>query len=605
MSIERANGRGRIVATLAGALLASAFAMPAFAESPVTDDRLANADSEPQNWLTTLQNYSSHRYSRLDEINADNIGGLRVAFTIPITTAFAGRTSTNLDTSPLVDEGMMYFEDGGGVFYKVDVRDGGQGHMVWTADAAVAKDVAAATRGFALLDNLIVKCLRDGRTVAVDRETGEFVWDVQRMGIDHPGSAGVNLGAEACTGGTVAMGGHVMVSNGLGDGGTRGWLEALDPADGSELWRWYAVPGPGEPGHETWADDHNAWKTGGAGMWTQGSYDPDSRLTYWGTANPVPLFDPEFRPGDNLYTDSVVALNVDTGDLAWYFQYLPNDSWDYDEQGVHFLIEREIDGADRNIVAHFGRNGFFYQFDRGTGEFLSNAQYIEEINWTTGLDPKTGLPVEFNPDLDLQEYIPETRWLRGEGLDQNTPACPHLGGGVRWQYPAYNPDTGIAYAAANDGCFQMEVVETIALGPDGGINVEEGGGIFGFDGNWPAAARDYRGAMWAMDVNTGELIATHETEYAYLSGVSVTAGGLVLTSTVDGLVVAHDARTLEPLWQFSTGISSRGTPIVYAVDGKEYIAVLVGGDPGAGGGPDISAELAGMQRGAMLYVFTL
>jgi len=593
----------RVLATLGGMLMASALAMPAMAESSVTDERLANADSEPQNWLTTLQNYSSHRYSRLDEINIDNVGDLRVAFTLPIPSAFAGRDGSTIDTNPLVDEGIMYFEDGAGTFYKVDVSSGTGAELVWTADATVAKDVGGQTRGMALLDNTIVKCMRDGRTVALDRETGEFLWDVQRMGIDHPGGAGINIESEACTGGTVAMGGHVLVANGLGDGGTRGYVEALDASDGTELWRWYAIPGPGEPGHETWSDDHNAWKTGGGGMWTQGSYDPDTRITYWGTANPVPMFDPEFRPGDNLFTNTAVALNVDTGELVWYFQYVPNESWDYDEQGVHMLIDREVDGVDRNVVAHFARNGFFYQLDANTGEFISNGTYVAEVNWTAGLDPKTGLPVEFNPDLELQEYIPEYRYHRGETLEENTPTCPTLVGGVRWQYPAYNPDTGMAYALGSDGCFNLTVVETLPLSPDGGINLEEGGGIFGNAGDFgPQLAGgqgtpDYYGAMWAVDITTGNAVATYTRDLVYTSGVTVTAGGLVLTSTPDGLVMAHDATNLEPVWEFDMGVPSRGTPISYAVGGKQYIALIASGPlPGNG---------INMLRGAMLYVFTL
>jgi len=580
--------------------MASAIAMPALAESPVTDERLANADSEPQNWLTTGQNYEGQRYSRLDEINADNVADLRVAFTIPISSVFAGRSGSVIDTNPLVDEGIMYFEDGQGVFYKFDLSAGNTSTLVWMADATVAKDVGAQTRGFALLDNTIVKCMTDGRVVAVDRDSGDFLWDVQRIGIDHPGGAGFNIASEACSGGTMAMGGHVILSNGNGDGGTRGWVEALNAEDGSEIWRWYSVPGPDEPGGETWTDDHNAWKTGGGGMWTAGTYDPESRLTYWGTANPVPMFDPEFRPGDNLYTDSLVVLDIDTGELAWYFQYVPNESWDYDENGVHMLL-------DGNRVAHFARNGFFYQFDRTTGEFLNNAQYVDEVNWTAGLDPKTGLPVEFNPDLEVQEYIPENRWLRGETMDENGLVCPNLTGGVRWQYPAYNPDTGIAYAAASDGCFKVEVVAAVPLGPDGGFNEEEAG-IHGFHGDWGREVINEEtgafllGAMWAVDTNSNQLLATHQRPFVYESGVTVTAGGLVLTSTLDGWVFAHDAETLEVLWQFDMGTPSRGTPISYAVDGKQYIAVIASAYPPAG---QFAGSTREMTNGAVVYVFTL
>ena len=599
---------GRITLTLAGALMASAVAMPAMAEGPVTDERLANADAEPQNWLTTLGNYYGHRYSRLDEINASNVGDLSVAFTFPIPTAFDGRNGSTFDTNPLVDEGIMYFEDGAGHFFKVDVSSGTRAQLVWMADATMSTDVGGQTRGFALLDNMVVKCLRDGRTVAVDRDTGEFLWDVQRMGIDHPGTSNINLESEACTGGTVAFGGHVVLANGLGDGGTRGFLEALDANTGDELWRWYAVPAPGDPGGETWADDHNAWKTGGAGLWTQGTYDPDTRVTYWGTGNPVPMFDPEFRPGDNLFTDAILANDVDTGDLVWYFQYIANEGWDYDENGIHILIDREVDGAQRATMFHFARNGLTYNFDRANGEFLNYGQYINIVNWTQGLDEKTGLPVEYNPDLLIQEYIPEYRWLRGESLEENATVCPTLIGGIRWQYPAYNPDTGNAYGVGSDGCFVLEVVETLPVSPDGGINLDEGGAMFGFNGDFGAALGEeglagnvddsyrYHGAMWATNVATHDTFARYERDFVYQSGVTVTAGGLVFTSTPDGLVMAHDAETLEVLWQFDTGIPSRGTPISYSVNGKQYIAVITSAGPPGG---------VEMMRGAMLFVFAL
>jgi alcohol dehydrogenase (cytochrome c) len=308
------------------------------------------------------------------------------------------------------------------------------------------------------------------------------------------------------------------------------------------------------------------------------------------------MFDPEFRPGDNLFTDSIVALDVDTGELAWYFQYVANESWDYDENGIHMLINREIDGTDRNVIAHFARNGFFYQFDRETGEFISNGQYVDELNWTAGLDPKTGLPIEYDPNLQIQHYIDDTRWLRGEAMDTQEPACPVLIGGVRWQYPAYNPETGIAYAVGSDGCFHLEVVATLPVNADGGINLEDGGGMFGFNGDFGAAGIGAAyGGMWAVDTATGQLVAKYNRPQVYESGVTVTAGGLLLTSTRDGLVMVHDAATLELLWQFNMGVPSRGTPIVYAVDGKEYIAVLA-----SAGAPN-----ANMMTGAMLYVFAL
>ena len=179
--------------------------------------------------------------------------------------------------------------------------------------------------------------------------------------------------------------------------GSRGWLAALDARTGNELWRWYAVPAPGEPGSETWKDKTSAWKTGGGGMWQTGSYDPATRLTIWGTGNPSPDFDPMARPGDNLYTNSVVALDIDTGKLVWHFQYTPNDSWDYDEVGIHTLHDVTINGETRKAVSHFARNGFYYTLDRNNGSFIAGSQYVNDLNWTKGLDPKTGKPVEYNP----------------------------------------------------------------------------------------------------------------------------------------------------------------------------------------------------------------
>ena len=180
----------------------------------------------------------------------------------------------------------------------------------------------------------------------------------------------------------------MIIQNGAGDAGTRGWVAALDVKTGNELWRWYVVPKPGDPGSETWKDDHNAWKTGGGGIWQTGSYDPATKLYIVGTGNPYPIYDPQFRPGDNLYTNSAIALNVETGKLAWHFQYTPNDSWDFDEVGVHMLYDTTIDGVKRKVVGHYGRNGFFYTLDRTNGKFIKSEKYVNDLNWTKGIDPE-------------------------------------------------------------------------------------------------------------------------------------------------------------------------------------------------------------------------
>ena len=241
------------------------------------------------------------------------------------------------------------------------------------------------TRGIALWEDRVIANLPDGRVIAIDRDNGKIVWD-KKVARPETNSAALKSSSPRRSSPTAS----VIVQNGAGDGGTRGWVAALDVKTGNELWRFYTVPKPGDPGSETWKDDHNAWKTGGGGIWQTGSYDPATKLYIVGTGNPYPIYDPQFRPGDNLYTDSVIALNVETGKLAWYFQYTPNDSWDYDEVGVHMLYDVTINGVKRKVVGHYARNGFYYTIDRTNGKFIKAEKYVNDLNWTKGIDQKTG-----------------------------------------------------------------------------------------------------------------------------------------------------------------------------------------------------------------------
>jgi alcohol dehydrogenase (cytochrome c) len=578
---------------------ASAFA------ADVTQERLENADAEPQNWLMGFQNFSSHRYSRLDEINLDNIQDLKVAYTQPLATGLIGRTTNNLENYGLVDDGFMYIEDGGGQFFKLDLTSGDRALPLWRADAAVAKDIAAGSRGITMMGNAIYHNLRDGRVVALDRDSGEFIWDVQIARAPWPDAqTDLNLVKETFTAAPIATEGRILVANSGGDAGSRGWLASVDAATGDQQWRTYVIPGPGHPGHETWQDENQAWKTGGGGMWTTGSYDPEQRVTIWGTGQPQPMFDPEFRPGDNLFTNSAIAFDIETGGMDWYFQYTPNENWDYDEQGVHLLIDATVDGQERKMVAHWGRNGFFYRLDRTNGEFIGATQYVDEVNWTAGIDPKTGRPVEYDPNALVQQYIPETRHLRGE--TNNAAACPDVLGGVRWQPPAYNPETRIAYSAGLDGCAAWDLTPVVAL-PDGGIDFAGPGGPFGafFGANTNIKHTNIRGLIAAVNVETGELVGTHDQPYPNLSGVLATAGGLIFSATLDGAVTAHNADTLEEVWRFYTGISIKAAPISFAVNGKQYIAVTAGGGNASGPHGPAFPELFNFTPGGALYVFSL
>ncbi|MCC6982347.1 MAG: hypothetical protein IT535_03665 [Bauldia sp.] len=339
-------------------------------------------------------------------------------------------------------------------------------------------------------------------------------------------------------------------------------------------------------------------------MWTTGSYDPAQRVTIWGTGQPQPMFDPEFRPGDNLFTNSAIAFDIENGNMNWYFQYTPNENWDYDEQGVHLLIDATVNGEERQMVGHFSRSGFFYTLDRTNGEFINAVQYVNEVNWTAGIDPKTGKPVEYDPTLAVQQYVPEFRHLRGE--TNNAPACPDVLGGVRWQPPAYNPETHIAYAGGLDGCSSWDLITVTAL-PDGGIDFAGPGGPFGafFGANTNIRHSNIRGLITAVNVETNELVASLDQHYLNLSGILATSGGLIFSGTLDGAVTAHNAETLEEVWRFHTGVSIKAAPFSFAVNGKQYVAVIAGGGNASGPHGVQFPELVNMTPQGALYVFSL
>ena len=399
--------------------------------------------------------------------------------------------------------------------------------------------------------------------IAIDRDNGEIIWDVEVARRNEFGNRERFLTAP------LVADGVVIVQNGAGDSGTRGWVAGLDVRSGEELWRWYTVPEPGQPGSETWKDDHHAWKTGGGGVWQTGSYDPETNLYIFGTGNPSPIYDPEYRPGDNLFTDSVVAVDVATGERAWHFQYTPNDSWDYDEVGVHMLYNLDIDGQMRKVASHFARNGFFYSVDRVTGAFIRAGQYVNELNWTAGINQDTGRPVEYDPNLDVQIYNPEARALRAD-RDRMKRACPTWHGGVADQPLAYNPVKQIAYGVGTEGCFSQNGAAVVPLSPEGGVDRES-------SERREYSSDLYYGAVTAMDAVTHEVKAKAVTEIEVRSGITATAGGLVFSALQDGWVIAYDDETLQQLWRFNVGTPLKGAPVTYAVGPKQYVAVQTSG----------------------------
>ena len=529
-------------------------------ELTVTPDRLINAQNEPQNWLLMNGDYGSQRYSKLQQINRDNVGNLRMVWALALGGMLGtGANGPENEVNPLIDNGFMYTTDGWGTVYKIDARNHDHARFVWTTDPGVDQEEnRPRSRGIALWENKVIQNLQDGRVLAIDRDDGEILWDVEVAGVTEFGRRERFLTAP------IVADGKVLVQNGAGDGGTRGWVAALDVNTGEELWRWYTVPAPGEPGSETWKDDHNAWKTGGGGVWQTGSYDPERNLYIFGTGNPYPIYDPEFRPGDNLYTNSAVALDVATGERRWHFQYTPNDSWDYDEVGVHMLYDTVVDGEERNVVAHFGRNGFFYSIDRDTGAFIKGHQYVNELNWTAGLDPETGMPLEYDPSLDIQIYNEEARALRAD-RDEMKRACPTWHGGVAHQPTAYNPEKGIAYGVGTEGCFSQTGAAVASAGPEGNVD-----NAASERRQWTSDL--YYGSITAVAVDSHEVIAKAVTAIEVRSGAIATAGGLVFTALQDGWVVAYNDETLQELWRFNVGTPLKGAPVTYSIGPRQYLA---------------------------------
>ncbi len=553
----------------------------------VNEDRLINAQNEPQNWLLMNGDYGSMRYSKLTQINQDNVSDLRMVWALALGgMQDVGQNGPEAELNPLIDNGFMYTSDGWGTVYKIDARNPDYGKLLWVADAGVDHEGnTSRSRGIALWEESVLANLPDGRVIAIDRENGEIIWDKEVAVTNEFGTQERFLTAP------LVADGKVLVQNGAGDGGTRGWVAALDVDTGEELWRWYVVPEPGQPGSETWKDDHNAWKTGGGGIWQTGSYDPETNLYIVGTGNPVPAYDAEFRPGDNLFTNSAVALDVDTGEPAWHFQYTPNDSWDYDEVGVHMLYDIEIDGRLRKSVAHFGRNGFFYTLDRTTGAFIKAEQYVNDLNWTAGIDPVTGKPVDYDPNLDVQIYNPEARAMRSD-RDRMKRACPTWHGGVAHQPIAFNPIKQIAYGVGTEGCFSQNGAEMASLSPEGGLDRQA-------SERREYTSELYYGAVTAFDAVNHNVIAKAVTDIEVRSGIISTAGGLVFTALQDGWVIAYDDETLQELWRFNVGTPLKGAPVTYAIGPRQYVAVQTSGrhlHP---------VNYDGLENSSYLFVFAL
>ncbi|MEJ0078022.1 MAG: PQQ-binding-like beta-propeller repeat protein [Alphaproteobacteria bacterium] len=544
----------------------------------VTPDRLAHADREAHNWLMNHRTYDSHRYSPLDRINRSNIGQLRLAYALPLGNGTPGE---NLQATPLAEDGFLYVVEQSGVLSKIDARTPDQGRIVWRVDPG-QEHPPLSNRGAALWGNFVVTVANyPPRVIAIDKETGKPVWSADLS----DGQPDLQL-----TAAPLAIKDKIIVGAAGGDLGTRDFIAALDGATGTLLWRRYVIPAPGEPGSETWKDQNNAWETGGGSMWVTGSYDVASNQVIWGTGNPVPGFDANYRPGDNLFTSSAISWNPDSGAMNWYFQYTPGGMWDYDATGPHILVDSEASEHSRTLVVHAGRNGFLYGLERDSGRVVFAKPHME-VTWTSGIDPHTGRPLDYNPDDDVQAYagvLKSTGWGRGKAQR----LCPSTYGGANFWPPSYSERTRLLYIPVLTGCVELTT--------------------FPFERekkNWRGGNAELlgrmEGSLTIADPFTGEIKARRQMRYPIYSGALSTGGGLVFFGLLDGTFAALDDTTFEQLWSINVGIGFAAPPITFEAEGRQYIAILSGMSPIARTLLVRTPELHDQPNPTMLFVFGL
>jgi alcohol dehydrogenase (cytochrome c) len=565
----------RLLRTLLLAGVTSLAIAPAFA-AEVTPARLASP--EPGNWLMNHRTYDAQRFSPLDRINKANVKGLKLAYAVAL-----GGTSVNenVEATPLAEDGYLYIVDMWGVVYKIDGRSGETGRIVWRMDPGQEK-FPLANRGVALWGNFVISVASyPARVIATDKETGKVAWESNLA----DGQADLQL-----TAAPLAVKDKIIVGAAGGDRGVRDFIAGLDGATGKVAWKKYTVPAPGEPGSETWKDKNNAWETGGAAMWVTGSYDIATNQVLWGTGNPVPMYNAYYRPGDNLYTNSLISWDPDTGKMNWYHQYTPGDMWDYDAANSHILIDGVVDGQPRKLVTHSGRNGFFYAFERTNGQPLFAKAYMEQT-WTKGIDQKTGKPLDYDPTKDIQVYSGQQAQTL---TDLTKKLCPSHEGGNNFWSASYSPRTKLLYIPSRPTCDEVTMTPNQLRSSTGSL---VGGGIRFF-------ART-ESEIVVTDPFTGEVKNRIPATFPNFSAALTTAGGLLFTGLGDGTFIAYDDTTFEPLWKINVGNGFNAPPMTFEAGGKQYVAIASGLSAISKGRLTLTPELREMRNQTMLWVFAL
>ena len=624
---------GAIAAALAGTALAT-LATPAAAQG-VSYQRLLNADAEPHNWLMVDGNYSQHRNSGLTQINKTNVNRMQVMFAVDIcgwsctpnlfkpAGRSAGGGHPDEEAIPLVADGFLYIEDGLSKVSKIDVRSGRRGDWVWRYDPQITQ--YRNRKGVALMDNKVFVCAGEPRAIALDAMSGEPIYETSLMAPPQAGNTAMaampQQGATAPPNVMRTAGGkavHICGRGGVHAGNHS--IDAVDAETGKLLWRRYSTPAPGEPGHQTW--QNAAWMTNSSGFWSHNAFDPITNVIIAGTGDAWPSYDPEFRPGDNLYSGSTMAIDVDTGAVKWYFQYIPNEAYDNDSvNNMHIWTDR----GGKRVVSTFARAGFWYVFDLdegmktsrlnpqagGTnmpniGAFVRAHQYVDEVTWTKGIDPKTGLPVEYDANRKHQVYLDYAN-NAGRRANVGKPMyhCPAWGAqSVGMEPSTFDQERRIAFTVTNDSCTTGNYITAVRE-----LTVPLMGA---FQGNPNPAMTTTTGAeiprgfgIVAMNVDTGakKKLFKDATASSNNSGLLGTAGGLLMSAWPTGEVAVYDKDTGAKLWNFFTGMDMSAAPISYSVDGRQYFAILGGGSRGPiSTAPDPGTQLGG---NPILWVFGL
>ncbi len=531
-----------------------------------TGDELAKGADNTANVLNYGMGYNLQRYSPLTQIDKTTVNRLAPVWNY----SFDDDHSEELQ--PLVYKGVIYVTTNSATM-AVDAKTGKQ---LWKAKVEYPPETprivccGIINRGAALYDGKVFRTTLDASVIALDAKTGKEVW--RQKAIDFKDGYSMTVAP-------LVADGVVITGISGAEFGTRDFIDGWDAESGNHLWRTYTIPGPGEPGHDTWPGD--TWKHGGGSTWITGSFDPELHTVYWGIGNPGP-FDAGVRKGDNLYTCSVLAIDPKTGQIKWHFQFTPNNPFDYDSVAEMVLADLPIKGTQTKVLMDANRNGFFYVLDRTDGHLLAANPYVK-VNWATGVDMETGRPVETQVTDDARAGKKVTVW-------------PSLLGGKNWEPMSFDPRRGIAYAnTLNIGGHYKAIP----------VEYKAGEWYLGMDlsnlWEWPDGPRGY---LKAIDPLTGKAKWETPSDIPRFSGVLSTAGGIVFSGQLTGEFEAFDADTGQKLWQFQTGSGIEGQPITWQQDGVQYVAVA----SGIGGVYSIFSgdeRLAKVPPGGSLWVFAL